>query len=144
MLAVYDFEDGLQPILTYALDVETKIRFWDRKGFFSEVDSFEEKNIIIMSKPYDCLQRGVLRGKYNESDERAMKDWSRRNWRYSTSEIYEHINNIIEKMDSYIVIHPDDFSSGNIKSKIKNYLNIDLKVTENKLKEIYSENVNIK
>ena len=97
-----------------------------------------------MSKPYDCLQRGVLRGKYNESDERAMKDWSRRNWRYSTPEIYEHINNIIEKMDSYIVIHPDDFSSGNIKSKIKNYLNIDLKVTENKLKEIYSENVNIK
>lgn len=144
MLAVYDFEDGLQPILTYALGVETKIRFWDRKGFFSEVDSFEEKNIVIMSKPYDCLQRGVLRGKYKESDERAMKDWSRRNWRYSTPEIYEHINNIIEKMDSYIVIHPDDFSSGNVKEKIKNYLNIDLKVTENKLKEIYNENVNIK
>ena len=82
-----------------------------------------------MSKPYDCLQRGVLRGKYKESDERAMKDWSRRNWRYSTPEIYEHINNIIEKMDSYIVIHPDDFSSGNVKEKIKNYLNIDLNST---------------
>ena len=145
MIAIYDFEDGLQPILAYALGLETKIRFWDRKGFFSEIDSFEEKNIVIMSKPFDCLQRGVKRGKYKDDDERSIQDWSRRNWRYSTSEIYDHINNIMDNMgNNVLIIHPDDFTNGKLRKKIKEYVGTNLKLSDKKLKQIYNENVNIK
>lgn len=144
MIAIYDFEDGLQNIISYALNAETKVRYWDRKGFFADIDDFEEKNIIIMSKPYDCLERGVKRNKYKNSDDRGLKDWSRRNWRYSNPEIYEHVNSIVKRMDSYLIIHPDDIVNGNLRTKIKDYLGIELSISDNKLKEIYNENVNIK
>lgn len=144
MIAIYDFEDGLQQILSYALGTPTVIRYWDRKGFFSEIETFSEKNIVIMSKPYDCLERGVKRDKYKNTDERGLKDWSRRNWRYSSPEIYEHINTIIEKMNDVLIIHPNDFLSNELRTKIKNYVGIDLKVSDEKLKELYNENVNIK
>lgn len=144
MIAIYDFEDGLQNIISYALNTNTKVRYWDRKGFFSEIDSFEEKNIVIMSKPYDCLERGVKRNKYDNEDNNGLKDWSRRNWRYSNPEIYEHVNSIIERMESYLIIHPDDIVNGNIRNKIKDYIGIDLNISDKKLKEIYNENVNIK
>jgi hypothetical protein len=144
MIAIYDFEDGLQQILSYAMGVPTVIRYWDRKGFFSEIETFSEKNIVIMSKPYDCLARGVKRDKYKNTDEHGLKDWSRRNWRYSNPEMYEHVNSIIEKMNDVLIVHPDDFLSDELRMKIKNYVDIDLKVSNEKLKEIYNENVNIK
>lgn len=144
MIAIYDFEDGLQPLLAHIIGIETKAMFWDRKGFFSEIDIFEQKNIVILSKPYDCLQRGVNRDKYKDGDNRSMQDWSRRNWRYSSPEIYEHINSIIEKMDNRLIIHPDDFINGNLRKKIKDYIGIDIKMSNLKLKQLYNENVNIK
>ena len=146
MIYIYDFEDGLQNIFAYILGTPTTVRYWDRKGFFSEIDisDSENKNIIITSKPYDCLQRGVIKGKYDNSDEKKLKDWSRRNWRYSNPEIYEHVNSIIDRMESYLIVHPDDIVNGNLKTKIKDYLGINLNISDSKLKEIYNENVNIK
>jgi hypothetical protein len=144
MIYIFDFEDGLQEILSYAIEQPTKTMYWDRKGFFSEIEiSKNDKNIFIMSKPYDCLHRGVLKNKYKETDERLLKDWSRRNWRYSNPEMYEHINSIIESTDDFLIIHPDDFKSLEIKSKIKKYTGSDIKLSDQKLREIYKENVNI-
>jgi len=144
MIYIYDFEDGLQEILSYAIEKPTRTMYWDRKGFFSEIDEVGDKNIIISSKPYDCLQRGVLKNKYKENDERSLKDWSRRNWRYSNPEIYNHVNAIIEKIDDMLIIHPDDFENLKIRSKIRDYIGIEIKLLDTKLQEIYKENVNIK
>jgi hypothetical protein len=144
MIYIYDFEDGLQEILSYAIDQPTRTMYWDRKGFFSEIDEVGDKNIIIASKPYDCLQRGVLKNKYKENNERSLKDWSRRNWRYSNPEIYNHVNSIIEKIDDMLIIHPDDFENLKVKAKIRDYIGTEIKLSDTKLQEIYKENVNIK
>lgn len=145
MIYIYDFEDGLQSILAYIIDLPTKIRYWDRRGFPSDiVSSTVDKNIVIMSKPYDCLQRGVNRGKYKDTDERTLSDWSRRNWRYSNPELYDHINNMIENMSNILIIHPDDFINGNLRKKLKEHIGIDIKLSNLKLKQLYNENVNIK
>lgn len=144
MITVYDFEDGLQHVLSYILSTSVTVRYWDRKGFFSEIDDTSGKNIVIMSKPYDCLHRGVKRDKYKNDDERSMRDWSRRNWRYSNPEIYEHINEIINNMDEVLIIHPEDFLNGKIRKKVFDFIKLDIKASDEKLEQIYKENVNIK
>lgn len=121
---------------------KSEIRYWDRRGFFSEIDTTGDKNIIILSKPYDCLQRGMQRDKYKS--ERGLEDWSRRNWRYSNPEIYEHINSIISKIDDKLIIHPDDLLTGNIRKKIKNYIDVDIKIDDSRLEYLYRGNVDIK
>ena len=142
MITVYDFEDGLQHVLSYVLSTATSIRYWDRKGFLSEIEDTSGKNIVIMSKPYDCLHRGVLRNKYE--DERGLKDCSRRNWRYSNPEIYEHINEIINRMEDVLIILPEDFANDSIRKKIFDFIKLDIKASDEKLIQIYKENVNIK
>ena len=142
MIYIYDFEDGLQHIISHMIGKKSEIRYWDRRGFFSEIDTTGDKNIIILSKPYDCLQRGMQRDKYKS--ERGLEDWSRRNWRYSNPEIYEHINSIISKIDDKLIIHPDDLLTGNIRKKIKNYIDVDIKIDDSRLEYLYRGNVDIK
>lgn len=141
---IYDFEDGLQPVLSHLLGLPNiEIRYWDRRGEFSEIETHnpEDKVIIILSKPYDCLERGNKREKYSGD---KLGIWGRRNYRYSNPEIYEHINSAIETFNNPLIIHPNDFYDISIRKKVEDYLGSPILADKIKLRRIYEESVDIK
>ena len=61
---IFDYEDGIQDFIGQMLPYDYKSFDWDKAGRF-KFDELEPKNynIILLTKPYDCLQRGVKAGK---------------------------------------------------------------------------------
>ena len=106
--SIFDFEDGLQDYFGNLLSIRYYPMTWDYNGHFSFKFLLpSDKNIVIASKPYDCLERATRNGKYNADDHKSMLTWSRRNWRYTTKNIYNEISSYIDKLDDVYIIHPD-------------------------------------
>ena len=81
---IFDYEDGIQEYIGNMLPYDYKSFDWDKNGQF-KFDELQpgDYNIILLTKPYDCLERSVKAGKYNKDNPKQMKIWSRRNWRYT-------------------------------------------------------------
>lgn len=147
MIYVHDWEDGLQEIFKKSVTTnkdETMLAVsFDNRGHFKfTTHDTSAKNIIILSKPFDCLQRGVRKGKYPEDSFEKMQNWSRRNWRYTTPEIYEELNNFIENLESKLVVHPERFNETKIKRRIETYL--DCKFDIGNYEEFLEKHVNLR
>jgi len=106
---IFDYEDGIQDFIGNMLPYDYKTFDWDKDGFF-QFDKLNsgDYNIVCLTKPYDCLQNGTNKGKYNAESPKEMKIWSRRNWRYNTQDINDEIYKFLTKLEgNYICIHPD-------------------------------------
>ena len=145
MIHIFDFEDGLQSFFSSKLNCETKQYSWDSRGMF-KFDELEksDKNIIILSKPYDCLQRGTLAGKYPQDDFSKMQDWSRRNWRYTTPEIYECIDEFISETECKLVVHPEELDDPETVTRIEKYTGMTFGWDTSTYPQFYKENINLR
>jgi len=146
MIQIIDFEDGLQEFFASRFTVDTTIETWDLRGGF-RFDKIlpANKNIIILSKPFDCLQRGVLSGKYPQDDFKKLQDWSRRNWRYTSPEIYEHINSLLtQKIENKLVIHPEELGNPVTKKRIEKYIGSKFDWDISEYETFYTENINLR
>jgi len=143
VLHVIDFEDGLQDYIGKLTQLPYVSLEWDTDGEFNDV-AVAEKTIVVMSKPFDCLVRGEKKAKYPSYDMHLMGNWSRRNYRYTNSEIYERISNFCTSNSNIFVIHPyklltDDTVIDRLSKYLgTNEINFDL---EN-YKDFYDKNVN--
>ena len=150
---VFDFEDGLQDIFEERTKIKIPIQkhTFDVNGHMRILpDSFlSGKNIIFLSKPYDCLESGVRKGKYPDDDSSKLHNWSRRNYRYNQEDTYELLNSTFDNvpMDCKFFIHPDDFflNTPNLVNRLRNYLTVnDLEIDSSGFDELYKEMVNIR
>lgn len=145
MIQIIDFEDGLQEFFASRLTVDTTVESWDlRGGFRFDKISPSDKNIIILSKPFDCLQRGVLSGKYPQDDFEKLQDWSRRNWRYTSPEIYEHIDSLTQKIENKLVIHPEELDKTVTKKRIEKYTGSKFDWDISEYETFCTENINLR
>ena len=145
MIQIIDFEDGLQEFFASRLAVDTIIESWDlRGGFRFDKISPADKNIIILSKPFDCLQRGVQSGKYPQDDFEKLQDWSRRNWRYTSPEIYEHIDSLTQKIENKLVIHPEELNKTVTKKRVEKYIGSKFDWDISEYETFYTENINLR
>lgn len=145
MIYIFDFEDGLQEFFKEKLKCETETYSFDERGMYKfHKLSTCEKNIIVLSKPYDCLQRGVLSGKYPENNFKQLQDWSRRNWRYTNSEIYEHLNSFISDTENKLVIHPEELNDPITIKRIEKYTDSSFDWDISEYDEFYKQNINLR
>ena len=145
MIYIFDFEDGLQEFFKEKLKCETETYSFDERGMYNfHKLSTCEKNIIILSKPYDCLQRGVLLGKYPEDNFKQLQDWSRRNWRYTNSEIYEHLNSFISDIEYKLVVHPEELNDPVTVKRIEKYTGTEFDWDVSEYDEFYKQNINLR
>lgn len=145
MIQIIDFEDGLQEFFASKLSVDTTIETWDISGNFRfDKITPSDKNIIILSKPFDCLERGVLSGKYPQDDIEKLQDWSRRNWRYTCSEIYEHIDSLTQAIQNKLVIHPEELHNPVTKKRIEKYTGSKFNWDVSEYETFYTENINLR
>lgn len=145
MIHIFDFEDGLQEFFSNRLSCETQQFAWDSCGMFKfdEIKS-AEKNIIILSKPYDCLQRGTLAGKYPQDDFTKLQDWSRRNWRYTNPEIYEGMDAFISDIEYKLVVHPEELNDPVTVKRIEKYTGASFDWDVSEYDEFYKQNINLR
>ena len=116
---------------------------WDKDGFF-KFDELKpgDYNIILLTKPYDCLERGVKAGKYNEDNAREMKKWSRRNFRYTNQEMYDEIMKFISKCNgNYLCIHPD-YIEDKVTELCSYLMTNQVKFKKREYNKFYKENIN--
>ena len=142
---IFDFEDGIQDFIGSLLPYDYKSFDWDKKGFF-KFDELEpgDSNIICLTKPYDCLHNGTIKGKYNTESPKEMKIWSRRNWRYNTQDINDEIYKFLNKLEgNYICIHPDMIEEKII--ELSAYLMTNqINFNKEKYNQFYNEKINIR
>lgn len=149
MLQIIDFEDGLQEFISSRLDTQYQIQInaWDRAGNF-QFDNLKthlhEKNIVILSKPYDCLERSVLSGKYPQDDFTLLQDWSRRNWRYTNPEIYEEINRFMEVCENKLIIHPEELNKKITAKRIEKYTSGSFNWDITEYEQFARDNINLR
>ena len=145
MIQIIDFEDGLQEFFASRISVDITIEAWDNRGEyrFEEIKP-AEKNIIIISKPFDCLQRGLLAGKYPQDSVKKLQDWSRRNWRYTSSEIYEGINELTHSIENRLVIHPEELDNPVTKKRIEKYTGATFNWDVSEYNNFFKENINLR
>lgn len=147
MLRIYDWEDGLQEFfkerITLRHDDEIMTGSFDERGIF-KFKQPGRKNIVIMSKPFDCLERGVRAGKYSENDQKAIEDWSRRNWRYTNDEMYEHFDKMCESMEDKLFVHPERLNEVRIRKTIERYIEGKFDFTDDDYDAFFKENINLR
>lgn len=145
MITIIDFEDGLQEFFADRLDSDTATATIDVRGDFQfKKIKLTKKNVFILSKPFDCLQRGVMAGKYPPDDFDLLQDWSRRNWRYTTDEIYDLLNKFLTAAENKLVVHPEELDNPITIKRIEKYTGVkfDWDVTE--YPTFYKENINLR
>lgn len=147
MIRIYDWEDGLQEFFKSRIilkhDEIIMTGSFDERGIF-KFKQPGRKNIIILSKPFDCLQRGVLNGKYSENDQKAIEDWSRRNWRYTSEEVYEHFTNITDAIEDKLFIHPERLNEHKTLKRIETYLTCKFDFDVEDYDMFFKENINLR
>ena len=140
---IFDYEDGIQDFIGQMLPYDYKSFDWDKDGFF-KFDELKpgDYNIILLTKPYDCLQRGVKYGKYNEDSAKEMKKWSRRNWRYTNQEMNDEMMKFISKCNgNYICIHPD-YIEDKVTELCAYLMTNQVKFKKREFNKFYKENIN--
>ena len=145
MITIFDFEDGLQEFIANKLDTETTVEVFDNAGDFNfEYLKRTKKNIIILSKPFDCLQRGVIAGKYPDDNFTLLQDWSRRNWRYTNEEVYNLLSDFILSTTQPLVIHPESLNDPSTRRRIEKYTGATFDWDVNEYDNFYKENINLR
>ena len=140
---IFDYEDGIQEYIGNMLPYDYKSFDWDKNGQF-KFDELEpgDYNIILLTKPYDCLERSVKAGKYNKDNPKQMKIWSRRNWRYTNQDMYDRIMSFIEKCDgNFLCIHPDRIEE-KIPELCRYLMTNEVKFKKREHNKFYKENIN--
>ncbi len=115
-ICIYDFEYGMQEYMGSIINVPYFSGTWNNGGPICAY------NIILLSKPFDCLARQRL-AITKPTTWRYYKDWNRAN---GNPEFYEQINNYIDRIDNKFVIHPRNLLSDYnvILSKLQSFLNL--------------------
>ena len=105
MICIYDFEYGMQDYIGNMINVPYISCSWERGG------GTGTHNIIILSKPFDCIARAV-REKELSSDRSTWPYDMKELWgRYDgDANFYETINTFIENIDNKFIIHPFELS----------------------------------
>lgn len=142
---IYDFEDGLQDFIADRLDCDTDTFKWDYRGRFNfKTLKPASRNIVILSKPYDCLQRSYLMGKYPDDDFHKVQDWSRRNWRYSSPEIYDEMNKFISVIEYKLILHPEELNDKVTIKRIEKFTKSKFNWDVSEFDEFFKNNINLR
>ena len=119
-ICIYDFEYGMQEYMGSIINVPYFSGTWNNGGPICAY------NIILLSKPFDCLKRqraNIPKPEDWENMQKYYDDWNRAN---GNPEFYEQINNYIDRIDNKFVIHPRNLLSDYnvILSKLQSFLNL--------------------
>jgi len=106
MIFIYDFEHGMQDYIGNLIDIPYQSCCW----MFNEDGQWDDKKIVILSKPFDCYARGIREGKYDEGA--YVQDGDKKSWIWhlynGDTRMYENINNSLDDMSDKFIIHPYD------------------------------------
>jgi hypothetical protein len=122
MIYIYDFEYGMQDYIGNMINVPYASCNWERGG------GIGIHNIIILSKPFDCIARQVRERGLNSDRNTWPYDikelWGKYN--DSSANFYETINTFIENIDNKFIIHPFELSHsyGKILPRLQQWLDL--------------------
>mgnify|MGYP003653820351 CR=1 FL=1 len=141
-ICIYDWEFGMQDYIGNMINVPYVTGTWQKGG---PVVDF---NIIILSKPFDCMAR---KRKSIDKD-----SWRRRRYRYYSTwlrmngdpKLYTEINNYMDKMSNKFIIHPRNllYDYNVILPKLQTWLNLPngtIQFNPDEYWKWYQKNVNI-
>ena len=153
-LHIHDFEDGLQDYIGNMVNISYTNCSFDsyfcepRGYYYSTVNlnsSIGIQNIIILSKPFDCLARGKKEGKYLSED--GMLIWNnKQRLYYDNVEFYKNVSDYISEMDNKFIIHPYELltSYNRILSRLQDWIEVpcEIQFNINEYSEFYKNNTN--
>ena len=78
----------------------------------------------------------------SEDSKKEMRDWSRRNWRYTNQDMYNEIMQFISKCNgNYICIHPD-YIEDKVTELCAYLMTNEVKFKKREYNKFYKENIN--
>lgn len=119
-ICIYDFKYGMQEYMGSIINVPYFSGTWSSGGPTCAY------NIILLSKPFDCLKRqraDITKPETYRNMSSYYNDWSRAN---GNAVFYEQINNYIDRIDNKFVIHPRNllFDYNTILPRLQSFLNL--------------------
>ena len=143
-LHIHDFEDGLQDYIGNMVNIPyTKCSFDSQENYKESTEGIQ--NIIILSKPFDCLARGKKEGKYDLKV--SFSSWSYKQYTYyNGAEFYKNISDYILEMNNKFIIHPYELliNYSIILPKLQDWIEIpcEIQFNINEYSEFYKNNIN--
>mgnify|MGYP003627381548 FL=1 len=112
MIFIYDFDHGMQDYIGNLIGIPYQCCSWTHPGQqadYAKGGRWDDKKIVILSKPFDCYARGIREGKYNEGSY-IEGGYSGGIWHHYNGDnrMYENINNSLDNMSNKFIIHPYD------------------------------------
>ena len=120
-VCIYDFEYGMQECMGNIINVPYFSGSWTKGGPKCTY------NIILLSKPFDCLAR-KLEDITNHSKNTKLKKEHEVEWHSlnGSNRLYTEINNYIDTINNKFIIHPRNllFDYNVILPRLQSFLNL--------------------
>lgn len=122
-ICIYDWECGMQDYIGNMINVPYHASSWQKDESEAAKDSICSYNIILLSKPFDCMARKRKTINTQEKLWKYCDYWYRAD---GDPRLYEQLNNYVDKMSNKFVIHPHNLlhDYNIILPKLQSWLNL--------------------